>query len=125
MVGMVEYQPAAFLVPLTVAVMVGAVLSTLTAVVTVAVLPALSIAVPCTSWPAPSFETVIGAGQDAMPDSASVHVNVTVASLLYQAAALGMGATVAVMVGVVRSRLTMTVAAAVLPALSTAVPRAT
>jgi hypothetical protein len=41
--------------------------------------PALSVAVPEIICPAPTVETVTGVGQVTTPDSASEHVNVTVA----------------------------------------------
>jgi hypothetical protein len=52
----------------------GAVLSRLIAVVTVAELPALSTAVPVKLWLAPSVETVTGLAQVWMPDSPSEQV---------------------------------------------------
>src|SRR3954453_23231508 len=78
------YQPAEFLVPTTVSVMVGPVLSMLTPMVVVAVLPALSVAVPVTIWFSPSPVTVTGLVQRATPDSESEQVNVTITSPLFQ-----------------------------------------
>ena len=89
-----------------------------------AVWPARSRAVPLTGWFAPSVEMVIRAGQSAMPEAASLHVNVTVTSVWFHPMAFGGGSSEAVMVGGVRSTLIDTLASAVLPALSDAVPRA-
>src|SRR5918993_1364028 len=55
------YQPLAVLVPLVTApVMVGAVLSSFTVTESVPLLPAVSLDVPLTTWPAVSVETVTG-----------------------------------------------------------------
>ena len=64
-----------------------------------ALFPALSVAVPLTTWPAPSVVTLIGAGQDAIPDSASEQANKTVGGADHQPAAFAAGATEAVIVG--------------------------
>src|SRR4051812_5045462 len=57
---------------------VGAVLSMLIlSTVALAVLPALSVAVPITFWSAPSVATVVEPGQDWMPDPPSEQVNLT------------------------------------------------
>ena len=115
-------QPAAFGDGTTVAVIVGAVLSMSMVTVALAALPALSVAVPVTTWPAPSVVTTRGAGHEAIPDRSSAQTNVTVALPFSHPAAVGSGATVAEIVGAVLSMLSVTLAAAVLPALSVAVP---
>src|SRR5437660_173540 len=98
--------------------MMGAVLSILTIATAVAVLPALSVTVPVTLWPAPS-PSVVGAGQEATPESASLQVKLTVTSVLFQPLALGAGLGEALMLGAVLSMLMpLTAAAAVFPALS-------
>src|SRR5690348_11110529 len=91
----------------------------LTVAATVALLPALSVAVPVVTWPAPSAVSVVGLLQSATPDGASEQVYATVTSPLYQPAALAAGAC-AVMTGLVRSTFTVALALAVLPALSVA-----
>src|SRR5271163_1427816 len=106
----------------TAAVMVGGVLSRFTMTFAVAVFPALSVAVPLTVWLAASVETVMGAGQVAMPEPESEQVNVTVTLELFQPLALGAGAATAVMAGGVLSIFTDKVAEAVLPALSVTDP---
>lgn len=96
-------------------------------------LPALSVAVPLTSVPFVSVLTVLeavvppSATQDARPEPpvSSAQANVTVASALFQPAALGAGDTACVIVGAVLSigaTVVVTEAVAVLPALSVAVP---
>src|SRR5262245_33911148 len=60
----------------TVVVTRGGVRSTLPTILTVAVLPALSVAEPTTAWPSPSLSTMIGAEHVAMPNS-SLHSNLT------------------------------------------------
>src|SRR5437764_244763 len=88
-----------------------------------AVLPALSLAVPVTDCAAPSLLSVVGPAQLATPDSASLHMNESVTSVLFQPAALGAGDAAPVIVGGVLSMLMpLTVAEAALPALSLAVP---
>jgi hypothetical protein len=85
--------------------------------------PALSTAVPVTSWSAASPVTVWSGVQLAIPDVASVQSKWTVTSWLYQPTAFGgvvaepviRGATVSIASGPTRTL-------AVLPATSTAVP---
>jgi len=86
-----------------------------------ALLPAASVTVPLADWSAPSPRT-FGAGQLAVPDSASAQVNVTVTSCLYQPASFLASDAVAEMVGGVLSMLTTAVLLAELLALSVAVP---
>ncbi|WP_344255851.1 hypothetical protein [Terrabacter carboxydivorans] len=97
----------------------------------VALLPALSVAVPLTSVPFVSvlivLEVVVlpSATQDARPEPpvSSAQLNVTVASALFHPAAFGAGVTEWLMVGAVLSDCgAVDVAVAVLPALSVAVP---
>src|SRR4051812_40676967 len=57
----VLFQPASLAAGVRLPVMVGLVLSRLTVAGSVAVLPALSVAVPMTGWSLPSVETVFGA----------------------------------------------------------------
>lgn len=81
------------------AVIIGGASSILTFAVADAVTPALSVAVPCTAWLAPCEVTVTGPGQLWIPTLASLQVNVTVTLELFQPAAFGAGATVAVITG--------------------------
>ena len=114
------YQPAPLAARSAEPLMVGAVLSRLTIAGSVAVLPALSVAVPVTTWPAPSSATTLSAVHEAMPDSASSHSNVTVTSELFQPCAFAAGVSVCEIVGEVPSILTSTVlCVSSLPALST------
>lgn len=77
----------------------GGVLSRLMVTEALAVLPALSVAVPETTWLAPSLVNVCGCGQLATPEIASPQVNVTVGFVLFQFAALGAGEMVALIDG--------------------------
>lgn len=84
-----------------------------------ALLPARSVATPVSDCLAPSLASVFGAGQEAIPDSASEQVNATVTGDRYQvmpeavwvggcvAAAVAYGSTAALIVGGVVSRLTV------------------
>ena len=83
--------------------------------------PALSVAVPVTTCPAPIVVCVIGEGQLATPDKPSVQVNVTVA-LPKLIPPTGVGVTTAVIIGGVSSRFTLTLVLAVAPDESTTVP---
>src|SRR4051794_38554695 len=88
---------------------------------TVAVVPwpRASTAVPSTDWPAPSLDTVTGAVQVAIPEPASAQVNVTVTGVRLQPVALA----APVIVGaVVSTEIAETVAVAVWPTRSAAVP---
>ena len=105
------------------AVMVGAVLSSLTVTESVPTLPAVSVAEPLTTCPAVSVETVTGAVTLATPEpeSSSLAVNVTVKSLLFQSFAFGAGAIVWVTVGAMLSHFRATeFDVSTFPALSTA-----
>src|SRR5919202_3394502 len=99
--------------------MTGLVLSMLTDAGSVAVLPALSFAVPVTVWALPSVVTLCGPVQLAIPDSASLHWKVTVTLVLFQPSAFAAGDWVCPIVGEVLSMPKLTVfAASVLPATS-------
>src|SRR5712691_2737017 len=74
--------------------------------VALALLPATSVAVPLTDWPAPSMRTAAGSGQLATPDRLSLQVKLTVTSVLFQPFAFGAGLRAAVIVGGVLSILT-------------------
>src|SRR3954451_9813036 len=117
-----EYQPAAFAGRSGAPVMVGAALSMLTVAVPVALLAALSVAVPATSCALPSVETVMGAVQSFRPDNSvwSVQEKLTATSVLFQPCAFCPGDWLGVMLGEDRSTLTVKfLAASLLPALST------
>jgi hypothetical protein len=74
---------------------------------------------------APSALTVIGEVQLAMPDSESLHVNVTVTFELSQPFPFGGGDEIAEIVGGVLSMFNLMLVLAVFPALSVAVPEMT
>src|SRR3954451_14418695 len=101
--------------------MVGADLSMLTVAGSLALLPAVSVAVPGSGWSLPSCVSVSGVVQLAMPEPpVSVHVNVMVTSVLFQPSALLAGTCVCVMVGADLSmRISAVLAGSTLPALST------
>ncbi len=86
-----------------------------------AVFPALSVAVPLNTCPAPAVVTFMGAGQIAMPESPSVQVNVITAGAVTTPLAPGAGVTVAVMAGGVLSIFSVVLALAVCPAASVTV----
>jgi hypothetical protein len=73
------------------------------------------------TWPAPS-DTVTGPEQEDIPDTASLHENVTVTSSLCHPAAFGSLLNDALMVGRVLSMLKVTLVVEVFPAKSTAEP---
>src|SRR5580765_2020507 len=83
-----------------------------------AVLPAVSVAAPVTTWFAPSLDTVCGGAQNATPERSSPHSKLTWTSVLFQPLAFAAGLGSARIVGGVLSRLTTTLAEAVLPARS-------
>ena len=93
------FHPNAFGAGETAGVIEGGVLSSFTVTEVVAVFPAPSVAVPLTTWFDPSVETETGIVQEAMPEVASWHVNVTVTLAWFQPSALGCGETSAVIVG--------------------------
>src|SRR5207249_6525722 len=84
-----SYQPAALGEVVAAPLIVGAVLSMLIPeTVVLALLPALSVAVPLDDWPLPSA-SVASAAQLWIPESVSAQLKCTVASPLYQPAAAG------------------------------------
>src|SRR5437879_10615414 len=90
--------------------------------VVLALLPALSVAVPLDDWPLPSA-SVSSAVQLWIPESVSEQLKCTVTSLLFQPAALGVVVAAPLIVGAVLSMLIPeTVVLVLLPALSVAVP---
>jgi len=102
--------------------MVGGVSSILTRAEAVLVLPATSVAVPFAVCPRPSCVRVTGEEQLATPDRVSEQAKFTLTLLLFQPKELARGARLGVMTGGVLSMLSTSVAPAVLPALSDAVP---
>src|SRR4051794_9738299 len=116
------YQPFALALAVGAALRVGFVLSTLMPVTEVlALLPALSVAVPSTFWFAPS-RRCCGPVTVSMPDRPSLPSKETVTSSEYQPAAFASRSGAPVMVGAVLSRFTVAVPVMLLPALSVAVP---
>src|SRR3954463_3620056 len=101
-------QPAAFAGGVA-PVMCGGVLSMLSVVVADEELPALSVAVPDTGWPAPSVPTVRWGVQLATPEPSSPQVNVTVTSVLFHPDAFASGDCDTVIDGAVLSILTVAV----------------
>ena len=80
------YQPLALAARSLAPEMIGAVLSMLTSAVSVAELPAPSLAVPVTFWPVPSVLTVASPVQLATPEPPwSAHSKVTATFWLVQA----------------------------------------
>src|SRR5882724_10226905 len=102
--------PCAFGGGFTVAEMVGGVVSILSVMDALAVLPAASVTVPENTWFAPSVLTGIDAGHVANTVPASEQVKLTTTLLLFQPAALELGVMTGVIVGGVRSILTATLA---------------
>ena len=84
-----RYQPCALAGRSGAALIVGGVLSRLIVTLTLALLPALSTAVPVATSPAASIDTVCGLEQLAMPEVASPQVKVTFTSWFSQPAPLG------------------------------------
>src|SRR4051812_41567595 len=104
--------------------MVGAVLSmAIGLTVALALLPARSDTEAAAERAAPSSLTVLSAGQATMPERISLHTQCTITLALYQPLALAARSRAPAMVGFVLSTLIpVTAVAAVLSALSTAVP---
>src|SRR5439155_14126947 len=100
----------------------GTVLSSRTVALSVAVLPALSVALPATEKPLVSLLITFAAGQESTPLRASVQVKLTVTSVLFQPFAFGCGDRVRVIPGAVLSKLMIAAVEATLPARSLAVP---
>jgi hypothetical protein len=120
-VTLVLFQLAALAGGAAVAVTTSGVSSTLKVSVALAEFPARSVAVPLNVWFKPAVVTEIGGGQTATPDSASEHVNVTVAGAR-TTPPTGKGDTATVIVGLVLSIFSVTLALAVWPAASVALP---
>src|SRR5207253_2980946 len=90
--------------------------------VVLALVPALSVAVPVADWAAPAALRVIGLVQLAIPERTSEQRKLAVTSLLFQPLALAAGLRLPLIAGPVLSMLIPeTVALALLPALSVAV----
>src|SRR3954452_5928192 len=118
----VLYQPFLFGLVVAAALRFGAVLSMLMPLTAaLALLPALSTAVPSTVWLAP-WPRCWGPVTVSMPDRSSVPLKDTVTSSEYQPAALAARSGAPVMAGAVLSMLTVAVPLTLLPALSVAVP---
>jgi hypothetical protein len=115
------FQPAAFGRGAAVAVIDKGEDSTLNVTLAVAEFPALSVAVPLNASLSPSVVTWIGAGQPAIPDRASEQVKVIVAGATTTPCALGVGLTVAVIIGAVLSMFSVVLVLAVCPAASVTV----
>ena len=107
-----RFQPASLGGGSTLEASCGGVLSTLTPTAAVAVFPATSVALPSTTWSAPSVAIVTGAETVVTPERSSVAPNVTVVSARFQPARFGAGSRDGVTVGGVLSRLTVTIALA-------------
>ena len=88
------FHPFTFAAGAAVAVMLGEALSRFMLTLVVAVLPALSTAVPVTTWLAPFVDTIVGPEQEAIPDEVSAHVKLTVTFELFQPLEFGAGLTV-------------------------------
>src|SRR5207249_1423353 len=118
-----SYQPAAMGEVVAAPLIVGAVLSMLIPeTVVLALLPALSVAVPVDDWPVPSA-SVASAEELLVPEEVSAELEGTVVTLLFHPPAAGEVVGVPLIVGAVLSMLIPeTVALALLPALSVAVP---
>src|SRR5207249_54953 len=99
------FQPLALAAGLRLPLIAGPVLSMLIPeTVALALLPALSVAVPVTLWLAPSALSVTSGGQLAIPESASAQVKCTVTEPpSYQPAALGEVVAAPLIVGAVLS----------------------
>src|SRR5437660_6641546 len=114
------FHPAALGGGAGVDVISGGVLSMLTLTSAWAVFPALSTEVPVMDWLVPSTSTGTGAGQVAIPESASLHAKVTVTAVLFHPAAFGAGVIVPEITGDVRSIFTVRIVVELLPAASVA-----
>jgi hypothetical protein len=116
-----EYQPAGFGAVVGAPLSVGAVSSMFTVTLMVALLSALSTAVPVTAWLEPSPVNILVPLQLLIPDSASEHAKLTATADRFQPFALAAGEALPTMVGAVSSSLTVTEPLPVLPRRSTAV----
>jgi hypothetical protein len=102
--------------------MFGAPISILTGIWVEAAFPATSTAVPLTAWLAPLLENVCCGLQVEIPERVSEQLNVTVTEEVFQPFT-GTGDAVAVIVGGVRSRLTVPQTFPLRPSVSVAVPQ--
>src|SRR5262245_16092936 len=121
----VLFQLLAFGAGLVVAVMVGLIWSILMPRrMTEPTLPARSVACPAAERSVPSVVRRIGAVTPPgdRPERASVATNVTATGVLFQPSGFAPGDWLLVTTGAVSSRFTVTLAVAVFPALSIAVP---
>src|SRR4051812_32469462 len=109
-VGAVAYQPSASAVPITEAVIDGAMLSTSAKMAASARLPALSTPVIVSSRPRPSPWNVWSGLQEAMPETGSWQSTWTVGAVRYHSAALASTDRWSTIDGIRRSRLTVAVA---------------
>ena len=114
--------PLAFGAGETEALIVGGVSSIFSVMEVLAVFLAASVTVPEIDWFAPSVLTTCWGEQLVIGAAAGVHWKLTVTVLLFHPAALAGGAADAVMLGWLVSRLIVTVAVAVFPGTSVAVP---
>src|SRR5689334_12631308 len=115
----VLFHPAVFGPGTALTVITGRVMSMFTVTVLLAVFPARSAAIPVTIWPAPSTVTGTCCGQLAIPEPESSHVNTTFTGVLFHSP-IGDGLMLPVIIGGVRSTLTVTLAVDVFPAASVA-----
>jgi hypothetical protein len=119
-VTLLVFHPLAFGAGEIVPTIVGGVVSIFTGIVIGVVFPALSVHTPV-SGVVPSVATTMFGGFALIPESVSAHAKETVTGVLFHPAAFGAGMTVAVPVGGVLSRLTVTLAVAIKPARSVTV----
>src|SRR5258708_24548016 len=116
------FQPAALDAGLTLARIASGASCTVSVRLVEAVFPATSVAVPLKTWPVPTIVRLTGCGQLAIPESASVQLNVMVAGAVTMPLASAAGVTVAVMIGGVSSMLTVRLVLAVCAEASVTVP---
>jgi len=121
-VTFVLFQPAELGPGEGVAMMVGGVFEIFSVICPDAELPATSVAVPFTTWPAPAVEITCGGVHEAIPESVSAQRNVTVTDPVFHPAAFGVGDALAVMVGAVLSIFTVTELVVEFPATSVHTP---
>jgi len=114
-------QPLAFAGGEKLAVIVGAVLSSRTVAVAVAVFPALSVTVRATGV-VPSVLTVTAEGQLTTPESESAQVKLTMTFDVFQPLLLGAGDAAGLIVGAVLSRFTVRLTSAHPPLVSVTCP---
>src|SRR5258708_3585130 len=88
------FQPAALDAGLTLARIASGASCTVSVRLVEAVFPAMSVAVPLKTWPVPTIVRLTGCGQLAIPESASVQLNVMVAGAVTMPLASAAGVTV-------------------------------